>query len=403
LRLQNRPVMALLGIVCSLTSALGQTLRLTPAVGKAGESVTIEVALQSSSPSSEMQPAALQWETRIPSDKLQLQGGSPHEAVQPAKDLGKFVTCALISKTAEDQILRCVVAGGDKAIPSGAVARLTFRISEEASIGDAPIRLEHVLAVTRDLKQLPLENAVAMVTIRGRSDAKESSHNGTVSSPLRVTASSTVSSSLTLEVIGYWNFDEGTGSIAHDISGHGYNGTINNAAWTNGKINSALTFDGASSVVTPNIALGNTFSVSAWVKPVVVPQRGYARIAETHYNAGLYLGTNANGSKYQFIVDAGSGSTSSCGVTYGCAVGGTVARKWQLVTGTYDGTTAKLYVDAVLVARDTFTAPANTNLPLHVGQYNGGGYGWNGVVDEVRLYNRALTATEVNSIYSGTP
>jgi hypothetical protein len=119
-------------------------------------------------------------------------------------------------------------------------------------------------------------------------------------------------------LIGYWNFDEGSGSIAHDSSVSGYNATVNGAAWTTGKINSGLSFNGTTNyAVTANIALGNSFSVSAWVNPAVTSQAAYARIAETKYNAGLYLGTDGSGSKYKFIVNGGTGSSGSCGA--GCA------------------------------------------------------------------------------------
>ena len=127
------------------------------------------------------------------------------------------------------------------------------------------------------------------------------------------------------------------------------------------------------------------------------------RIAETQYFAGLYLGTNLSGTKYKFIVNYSTGSTGTCGAQFGCAEGGAITSGWHLVTGTFDGTTARLYVDTVLVASDTFTAPPTTNLPLHIGEdYSSGGYGWNGTIDEARLYNRALTAAEVSTIYNYT-
>ena len=73
------------------------------------------------------------------------------------------------------------------------------------------------------------------------------------------------------------------------------------------------------------------------------------------------------------------------------------------MTATYDGATAILYVDQAQIATDTFTAPASTSLPLYIGQYYGGsGYGWNGAIDEVRLYNRALATAEVTDIYQYT-
>jgi chitodextrinase len=229
--------------------------------------------------------------------------------------------------------------------------------------------------------------------------ATDTSGNSATSTPVTVTVSNTSTGPPTQGLIGYWNFDEGSGTIAHDTSGGGYNGTINGATWTTGEINGALSFNGSTSyVATPNIALGSTFSVSAWVNPTVTTQTGYARILETRYNGGLYLGVDPSGTKYKLIVNQGSGSTGGCGLAFGCAEGGTVTAGWHLVTATYDGTTATLYVDGTVAATDTFTAPSATNLPLYVGKYYGGGYIWNGSIDDVRLYNRALTATEVASI-----
>ena len=97
-------------------------------------------------------------------------------------------------------------------------------------------------------------------------------------------------------LVGYWNFDEGSGSIAHDTSGSGYSGAVSGASWTTGKINSGLSVNGTTNyVVTPNIALGTTFSISAWVNSRGTAQGGYVRIAETQYSPGFYLGTNASG------------------------------------------------------------------------------------------------------------
>jgi hypothetical protein len=170
-----------------------------------------------------------------------------------------------------------------------------------------------------------------------------------------------------------------------------------------GKINSALSFNGNTSyVVTPNIPLASTFSISAWVNPAVTNQVSYGRIAETQYNDGFFLGTDATGTKFKFIVNSGYGSTGLCGAGYGCAQGGTVTSGWHLVTGTFDGARATLYLDGAVVASDTFTAPLATSLPVFIGRYYvGTGSGWNGILDEVRLYNRALTSAEVSSIYTG--
>ena len=230
--------------------------------------------------------------------------------------------------------------------------------------------------------------------------ATDTSNNKATSTAVTVTVSNSVSGPPTQGLIGYWNFDEGSGSVAHDTSGSGYNGTVTGATWTTGKINTGLSFNGSTSAVaTAGIALGNTFSVSAWVNPAATTQGGYSRILETQYNGGLYLGVDGSGTKYKFIVNTGNGATGGCGSAYGCAEGGTIATGWHLVIGTYDGMTAKLYVDGVLVGSETFAAPGNTNYPLYVGRYYASnGYGWNGVLDEVRVYNRALSAAEIGRL-----
>ena len=232
--------------------------------------------------------------------------------------------------------------------------------------------------------------------------AHDTSGNKGTSTAVTVTVSNATGPP-TSGLIGYWNFDENLGTVAHDTSGSGYNGTVNNAAWVSGKVNSAVSFNGYSSdVVTPNIPLGSTFSLSVWVNPAVTLQGAYSRVAETQYLPGFYLGTNASGARYKFIVNGGNGATGTCGISYGCAEGGAISSGWHLLAATFDGTTGKLYVDGVLVGSDTFT-PTNTNLPLYIGRYfAGNGNGWNGVLDEVRLYNRALSAAEVLTILNAT-
>jgi hypothetical protein len=112
---------------------------------------------------------------------------------------------------------------------------------------------------------------------------------------------------------------------------------------------------------------------------------------------------DATGTRFKFIVNSGSGITGPCGLYLGCTQSGPITSGWHLVTATYDGSIGRLYVDGALVASETFTAPPNTNYPFYIGRYyGGGGYGWIGSMDDVRLYNRALTSAEVAALSTGS-
>ena len=210
--------------------------------------------------------------------------------------------------------------------------------------------------------------------------------------------------SLSSGLIGYWPFDEGTGSVAYDQSGNGYNAALTNTTWTSGPLGSAASFNGANShAVTPNIPFGSAFSASVWVNPASTSQTGWAGIVQSESGSGFYLGTDPTGAMYKFIVDSGAGTTGSCAfesVIEGCAQGGTIASGWHLLTATYDGATAILYIDGVAIANDTFTTPTAVTIPLEIGASWSSGVVWNGALYGVRLYNRALTASEVSSLFN---
>ncbi|HEX3745446.1 MAG TPA: S8 family serine peptidase, partial [Bryobacteraceae bacterium] len=197
---------------------------------------------------------------------------------------------------------------------------------------------------------------------------------------------------------GNWPMNEGSGSVAFDHSSSGYNAALANTAWVAGPANYAVSFGGSSSQgVTPTMPFGSAYSVSVWVNPASTTQSGWAGLAQVQSGSGMALGVDSTGGMYKFAVNGGAGSTGSCAyvsVTQGCAQGGAIASGWHMVTGTYDGATAILYVDGVAVANDTFTTPSNITMPMKIGA------SWNGALDNLRLYSRALTASEVAALFA---
>jgi hypothetical protein len=189
---------------------------------------------------------------------------------------------------------------------------------------------------------------------------------------------------------GWWTGD----SNAIDLVA-GNNGTLENgAAHGVGWIRGAFSLDGVNDRVrTGNVSLGSEFSVAAWVNSDVPNQGGYHRIVENAFVSHFYLGTDALGTGYKLIV-------KNAIAPYGVVNGGKIAPgEWQLVAGTYDGTTGRLYVDGKLVASGAFAAPGTVNLPVNIGAHYLGGTGWNGRIDEVQLYDRALSDAEVRAIH----
>src|SRR5262245_54965453 len=190
-------------------------------------------------------------------------------------------------------------------------------------------------------------------------------------------------------LVAWWPGDGSAGALV------GGNGTLQNGATTgSGWIRQALVFDGTDDrVQTPSLTLGNAFSVATWVNSDVLNQGPYRRIVESQYNTGFELGSDVSGAGYKFIVRSPSSP-------YGAVQGGTIdPGTWQLLVGTYDGATGRLYVNGAPIASGAFTPPGTTNLPVYIGAYFLGGTGWNGNVDEVQVYDRELSATEVRSLY----
>ena len=204
------------------------------------------------------------------------------------------------------------------------------------------------------------------------------------------------------DVVGYWHFDEGTASTTYDASGGGDNGTLmSSPTWqseANCKAGKCIAFDGVDYVsvsTIPNVT--SALTVEAWAKTSIVTDATYdtivSKFSSGHYN-GWFLRRNANTSVVYFTLYNNSVSTASItGPTI-------VADQWTHYAATFDGTIARIYVNGVLSASDLSASigSATTNFVIS-GNY-GSTENWNGSIDEVRLYSRALTATEILNHYN---
>src|SRR3989339_351898 len=218
---------------------------------------------------------------------------------------------------------------------------------------------------------------------------------------------SNIASARTLSQAGTvaeWHFDEGTGNSASDSSGNNNTGTLNGSpTWVDGKISKALSFDGTNTYVSvndsDNLDLTSGISIEAWVKTDVVTADTSLPETGRVVDKGVYILGARDKALFKLNIEvAGNKSVEKAWTSADINV-------WHHLVGTYDGATMKLYQDGVKVAETAVTGNIVTNTSaLIIGRQNPtGGARFDGIIDEVKIYNRALTDAEVLSHYNPAP
>jgi fibronectin type 3 domain-containing protein len=232
--------------------------------------------------------------------------------------------------------------------------------------------------------------------------ARDAAGNTAPAANVSVTVQNTASPGL----VGAWAFDEGSGTTTADQSGKGNNGTLSNTTWvTTGKFNNALSFNGTTAWVTVNdsntLDLTTGMTVEGWVKPSVGGASWQTAIVKEQPGNlvyGIYANTNLG--RPEAEVYAG-GQTRAVNGTSALPTG-----TWSHLAATYDGTTLRLYVNGAQVSQLTTSGSILTSTsPLRIGGNSVWGERFTGLIDEVRVYNRALSAGEIQAdmVKSVTP
>jgi len=253
-------------------------------------------------------------------------------------------------------------------------------------------------------------SAVANGTHSLTAVARDAAGNLATALPVSVSvANSTTNTTLTSGLVGYWTFDDGTGSTAVDSSGNGNTGTlVNGPLWTTGEFNLALGFDGLTNYVNvPSTAALNAYplTVAVWVKTsTTTGVRGIVnKYAGGSYNGYQVFMNNGNLCAW-YLRDASNYVYNGSGCTL--KVAGYNDNHWHHVAYVIDASGGKLYVDGVQKAHRSWSGIAGaptTTQPIHIAHYPGAYGGAEylpGGVDDVRIYNRALSATEVSALYT---
>lgn len=202
-------------------------------------------------------------------------------------------------------------------------------------------------------------------------------------------------------LVGHWKLDEGSGGTTADASGQGATGTLlNGPVWAAGRTGNALGFDG----VDDRVDLGNpahlrftgAMSLSAWVWVDTFTQNG--RIINKQGASGS-RGWSLNVESGGFASFQVATSSTSLAIVNGTAL---PTGQWVHLAGTYEpGVAMRLYVNGVLNASLTSGVPAsqyNSALNAAIGSRPDGNTPFDGRIDDVRIYSRALTAAEVQQL-----
>ena len=205
-------------------------------------------------------------------------------------------------------------------------------------------------------------------------------------------------------LVAAYNFNEGSGTTVSDSSGHGITGILQGATWTSGgRYGNALSFNGSSSYVDLGnpalLQITGSMTLSAWVKATSNPSDDGEIVAKSDSASGWQLKTSADTGPHTFGVRVAAGANVPSR-RYGTTVRSLNA--WYHVAGVYDAAarTLDIYVNGVWNNGVlTGTVPAsqiNSAVTVNIGRRSGGFY-FNGVIDDVRIYNRALGQTEIQA------
>jgi len=206
-------------------------------------------------------------------------------------------------------------------------------------------------------------------------------------------------------LVARWPLNEGSGNVIVDATDNDLDGTLTGApGWVTGTMALALALDGTSQYALvpddPLLDLTSQITMSAWIKP---SKLGTANvIAKANFVGTIVPGyeLNLSSSGKPFVRFNASDTYRVNGATSYPTTGDT----WMHLAATYDGGDIKLYVNGVLDGSLTtaFAISANDQ-PLGIGAQSDGNTGrlFQGALDEIRLYNRALSASAIQALASG--
>jgi len=186
----------------------------------------------------------------------------------------------------------------------------------------------------------------------------------------------------------------GSGTTWTDLSGNGNNGTLENGVGYNSSNGGSLTFDGGDDYVNCLAQSSGSFTQSGWIKTNNVST--YRSIISwgqhlSQKDRTLWLNVTTGTAALYFYAT----NDNMISGTTNCA-----DNNWHYIVGTWDGTTGRIYVDGRLENSGSLTAAAYTYSSTNIGRNISGSYRWNGNISQVSIYNKALTASEIQQNFN---
>jgi hypothetical protein len=210
----------------------------------------------------------------------------------------------------------------------------------------------------------------------------------------------------TEELVAHWPFDENTGSVVYDHSGNNNDGDIISASWVDGINNSALGFNGTNDYVdvptSTSLDITGEITIEAWIK-AKGSSKYYAIVDKYRYTGGLTYGYTLYLTDGVLRLSIYSGSNG-----FGDLIGVADLRDdtWHHVVGEWDGTKISVYVDGEWEESVNWSyAPSSTTNDLGIGKRLsgwGGNMYFDGIIDEVSIYNYALSDETIKERYNGS-
>lgn len=216
---------------------------------------------------------------------------------------------------------------------------------------------------------------------------------------------------VTSGLVAYWSFDDST---ATDNSGNGHNGALHGTTPVPGVsgLGTALSFDGIDDYVevpdSSDLNPANAITLTAWYKPVSgvggagadpIIGKAYTSHSSPYYQYQLEVNRTAGARAFIFEVAAGGNRIQAVTPTYFYSPG-----SWYFIVGTYDGNSATLYInDSLINSVPASGTVSDYGKPIRFARYGNPpfeNYYLPGTIDEARIYNRALTRTEISYLYN---